>query len=65
MTDSQLAVIILAAGQGTRMKSVKPKVLHPLAGIPLVGHVLATARRTRRRARHRRACATSAMRSPP
>ena len=38
-----LAIVILAAGQGTRMKSRTPKVLHPLAGIPLVGHVLATA----------------------
>jgi len=33
MTDSQLAVIVLAAGQGTRMKSRTPKVLHRLAGI--------------------------------
>ena len=44
MTDSQLAVIVLAAGQGTRMKSRTPKVLHRLAGVPLIGHVLATAR---------------------
>ncbi len=44
MTDKNLAVIILAAGEGTRMRSAMPKVLHPLAGIPLVGHVLATAR---------------------
>lgn len=44
MTDNNLAVIILAAGEGTRMRSVTPKVLHTLAGIPLVGHVLATAR---------------------
>ncbi|MCU1546045.1 MAG: glmU [Homoserinimonas sp.] len=42
-TDSGLAVIILAAGQGTRMRSTKAKVLHALAGVPLVGHVLATA----------------------
>ncbi len=43
MTDHDLAIVILAAGQGTRMKSAKPKVLHALAGRPLVGHVLATA----------------------
>lgn len=43
MTDRDLAVVILAAGQGTRMKSATPKVLHPIAGVPLVGHVLATA----------------------
>jgi bifunctional UDP-N-acetylglucosamine pyrophosphorylase/glucosamine-1-phosphate N-acetyltransferase len=36
-------VIVLAAGQGTRMKSKRPKVLHELSGIPLIGHVLATA----------------------
>ena len=42
MTDN-LAVIVLAAGQGTRMKSSRPKVLHSLAGRSLVGHVLATA----------------------
>jgi bifunctional UDP-N-acetylglucosamine pyrophosphorylase / glucosamine-1-phosphate N-acetyltransferase len=35
-------VIILAAGLGTRMKSRRPKVLHPIAGLPLVGHVLKT-----------------------
>lgn len=44
MTDANLVVIVLAAGAGTRMKSSKPKILHTLAGIPLVGHVLATAR---------------------
>jgi bifunctional UDP-N-acetylglucosamine pyrophosphorylase/glucosamine-1-phosphate N-acetyltransferase len=43
MTESRLAVIILAAGQGTRMKSSRPKVLHEIAGVPLLGHVLATA----------------------
>ncbi len=36
-------VVIMAAGKGTRMKSKLPKVLHPLAGRPLVHHVLATA----------------------
>ncbi|MDQ1544561.1 MAG: bifunctional UDP-N-acetylglucosamine pyrophosphorylase / glucosamine-phosphate N-acetyltransferase [Actinomycetota bacterium] len=44
MTDSNLAVIVLAAGQGTRMKSSRPKILHTLAGVPILGHVLATAR---------------------
>lgn len=37
-------VVILAAGQGTRMKSVMPKVLHPIAGRALVEYVLHTAR---------------------
>lgn len=44
MTDGNLAIIVLAAGQGTRMKSATPKVLHQLAGAPIVAHVLATAR---------------------
>ena len=39
-----LEVIILAAGQGRRMQSSLPKVLHTLAGQPLVAHVLQTAR---------------------
>jgi bifunctional UDP-N-acetylglucosamine pyrophosphorylase / glucosamine-1-phosphate N-acetyltransferase len=43
MTSTELAVVVLAAGQGTRMKSALPKVLHPLAGVPLIGHALATA----------------------
>ncbi len=38
-----LCVVILAAGQGTRMKSAIAKVLHPLAGRPLIGHTLAAA----------------------
>jgi bifunctional UDP-N-acetylglucosamine pyrophosphorylase/glucosamine-1-phosphate N-acetyltransferase len=44
---ADLGVILLAAGQGTRMKSSVPKVLHPLAGKPLLLHVLETARRLR------------------
>jgi bifunctional UDP-N-acetylglucosamine pyrophosphorylase/glucosamine-1-phosphate N-acetyltransferase len=38
-----LEVIILAAGQGTRMKSTLPKVLHAVAGKPMLGHVIDTA----------------------
>ncbi len=37
------AVVVLAAGEGTRMKSATPKVLHELCGRSLVGHVLAAA----------------------
>ena len=38
-----LSVIILAAGQGTRMRSKHPKILHPLGGQSLLGHVINTA----------------------
>ncbi|MBD8874440.1 bifunctional UDP-N-acetylglucosamine diphosphorylase/glucosamine-1-phosphate N-acetyltransferase GlmU [Rhodanobacter sp. DHB23] len=44
MSNAPLHVIVLAAGAGTRMKSTRPKVLMPLAGRPLLAHVLATAR---------------------
>ena len=39
MTDTPLAAIILAAGKGTRMKSDVHKVLHPVAGRPMLGHL--------------------------
>ena len=41
---SPLHVVILAAGQGSRMKSALPKVLHPVAGKPMLHHVIDTAR---------------------
>ncbi|NEA41663.1 bifunctional UDP-N-acetylglucosamine diphosphorylase/glucosamine-1-phosphate N-acetyltransferase GlmU [Streptomyces sp. SID11385] len=42
-TNRPAAVVVLAAGEGTRMKSATPKVLHRLAGRTLVGHVLQAA----------------------
>jgi len=38
------AAIILAAGQGTRMKSATPKVMHRVAGLPILGHVIRAAK---------------------
>jgi bifunctional UDP-N-acetylglucosamine pyrophosphorylase/glucosamine-1-phosphate N-acetyltransferase len=40
MTDRTCLSIVLAAGEGTRMKSARPKVLHEVAGLSMVGHVL-------------------------
>src|SRR3954452_3324467 len=40
----QLTALIMAAGQGTRMKSALPKVLHPVCGVPMVHWVIAAAR---------------------
>ena len=39
MSDRELACVILAAGKGTRLKSKVPKVLHPVAGQPMIRHV--------------------------
>lgn len=39
MTSRTCLTVILAAGEGTRMKSALPKVLHPIAGLSIVGHV--------------------------
>lgn len=39
---TDLAVIVLAAGQGTRMRSAQPKVMHRLAGRPMIKHIVAT-----------------------
>jgi bifunctional UDP-N-acetylglucosamine pyrophosphorylase / glucosamine-1-phosphate N-acetyltransferase len=40
-----LAIVIMAAGKGTRLKSKRPKVLHAIGGKPLLAHVVAAARR--------------------
>ncbi|WP_449044582.1 bifunctional UDP-N-acetylglucosamine diphosphorylase/glucosamine-1-phosphate N-acetyltransferase GlmU [Paracoccus versutus] len=44
MTEKPVALIVLAAGQGSRMQSDLPKVLHRLGGLPLVAHALAAGR---------------------
>ena len=41
---AELLSIILAAGEGTRMRSAMPKVLHPVGGLPMVGHAVRAAR---------------------
>ena len=42
MAENSIYAVVLAAGQGTRMKSALPKVLHKIAGRPMVSHLLAT-----------------------
>ncbi len=42
MSENKICAVVLAAGQGTRMKSSLPKVLHKVAGRPMVCHLLAT-----------------------
>jgi bifunctional UDP-N-acetylglucosamine pyrophosphorylase/glucosamine-1-phosphate N-acetyltransferase len=42
MASDKLAVIVLAAGMGTRMRSTQPKVMHPLAGRPMIRHLMDT-----------------------
>ena len=44
MSDSALAIVILAAGKGTRMKSALSKVLHAIGNQPMLAHVLSAAR---------------------
>jgi bifunctional UDP-N-acetylglucosamine pyrophosphorylase / glucosamine-1-phosphate N-acetyltransferase len=43
MTNDKVQCVILAAGQGTRMKSEKPKVLHPIVGKPMVQYAIEAA----------------------
>ena len=42
MSHHEFAAIILAAGKGTRMKSALHKVLHPIAGRPMLKHLMAS-----------------------
>lgn len=51
-SSPRVEVVVLAAGKGTRMYSDLPKVLHPLAGKPLLQHVIDTARALNPRAIH-------------
>ncbi len=44
-SSMKLAVVIMAAGKGTRLKSQRPKVLHEIGGLPLLAHVIAAASR--------------------
>ena len=41
--NARLAIVIMAAGKGTRLKSQRPKVLHEIGGKPLLAHVIAAA----------------------
>jgi len=50
MTKANVAAVVLAAGEGTRMRSARPKVLHELAGLPMIRHLLATVERLEPRA---------------
>ncbi len=43
MHNRSCLTVVLAAGEGTRMKSTRPKVLHEIAGLPILAHVLRTA----------------------
>ena len=46
--SSTLAIVIMAAGKGTRLNSRRPKVLHEIGGKPLLLHVIAAAGRVAR-----------------
>ena len=47
MSKGDIAAIVLAAGRGTRMESDRPKVLHPLAGRPMIAHLMESLGRLR------------------
>ncbi|HSK45007.1 MAG TPA: NTP transferase domain-containing protein, partial [Candidatus Binatia bacterium] len=42
--NPDFAIVIMAAGKGTRLKSTRAKVLHEIAGLPLLAHVIHAAR---------------------
>ena len=45
LPEQDLCAVVMAAGQGTRMRSDLVKVLHPLNGLPMVCHILESCRR--------------------
>ncbi|RZU99541.1 bifunctional UDP-N-acetylglucosamine diphosphorylase/glucosamine-1-phosphate N-acetyltransferase GlmU [Spiribacter vilamensis] len=52
MSSPPLSIVVLAAGEGKRMRSRRPKVLQPVAGRPMLDHVLETARQLQPRSIH-------------
>jgi len=61
---SQTCLIILAAGNGTRMVSKKPKVMHNIAGLPLLGHVLKATRKLSSSLANKTSIATTVVLAP-
>ncbi len=47
LSKDNITAIVLAAGQGTRMKSSQPKVLHEILGRPMIAYLLDTLKRRR------------------
>jgi bifunctional UDP-N-acetylglucosamine pyrophosphorylase/glucosamine-1-phosphate N-acetyltransferase len=45
LPPQDVCAVVIAAGQGTRMRSDLPKILHPLGGLPMAGHILEVCRR--------------------
>src|SRR5438105_10835256 len=45
MASGPVHIVVLAAGKGTRMKSALPKVVHRIAGVPMIEYVIGTAAR--------------------
>jgi UDP-N-acetylglucosamine pyrophosphorylase len=65
MSQPSFAAIILAAGSGTRMKSAMPKVMHPIAGRPMITYPLEALRPLSRRPGSGRARRNRQSHGPP